>query len=298
MGSSTDDPLAEVFGYKTDDFSDQAERFRSNTLCPFNNKVPDCTKDKANDPLGVCSIKRGDNQIITCPVRFRENWLIAEHAANFFFEEGTRWTSIMEMGLNDKDGKSAGKIDLVPVAYDDDGVVQNFGALEVQAVYITGNVRNPFERYMDAPEDWSDINWRDKANNFPTADWYSSEKRLVTQLRRKGSILNQWDRKQAVALQSAFYETLPDLPEVAEDEADMAWFLYDLRDPGGSQQYTLELDETIYTRYEPTLKRIATMEAGDVGDFVEKLQNRLDEQLDGDDEDSHPPEAPTLRDLL
>ena len=49
-------PLAEVFGYATTDFSDRAQRFRKSKLCPFNNRVPNCTKDKANDPLGVCSI--------------------------------------------------------------------------------------------------------------------------------------------------------------------------------------------------------------------------------------------------
>ncbi len=38
-------PLAEVFGHSTADFSVRAKRFRKNKLCPFNNKVPSCTKD-------------------------------------------------------------------------------------------------------------------------------------------------------------------------------------------------------------------------------------------------------------
>jgi hypothetical protein len=37
-------PLAEVFGHTTLDCSDRAKRFRKNKLCPFNNKVPNCTK--------------------------------------------------------------------------------------------------------------------------------------------------------------------------------------------------------------------------------------------------------------
>ena len=49
-------PLAEVFGYLTGDQSAQAVRYRSDRLCPFNNKVPNCTKDKAKNPLGVCSV--------------------------------------------------------------------------------------------------------------------------------------------------------------------------------------------------------------------------------------------------
>ncbi len=65
-------PLAEVFGFPTDDLSDRAERYRRLKLCPYNNRVPSCTKDKANDPLGVCSIYYDRNDIVEpiTPVRF------------------------------------------------------------------------------------------------------------------------------------------------------------------------------------------------------------------------------------
>ncbi len=46
-------PLAEVFGYPISNHSAEAKRCRDNALCPFGNKVPNCTKDKANNPLGV-----------------------------------------------------------------------------------------------------------------------------------------------------------------------------------------------------------------------------------------------------
>ena len=57
-------PLAEVFGYPTTNFSDEAIRFRQKKLCPFNNKVPSCTKDKATSPLGVCSIYHNNDIVI------------------------------------------------------------------------------------------------------------------------------------------------------------------------------------------------------------------------------------------
>ncbi|MFQ5571628.1 MAG: NotI family restriction endonuclease, partial [Rhodothermales bacterium] len=145
----TKQPLAEVFGFPTDNLSNQAERYRKLRLCPYNNKVPNCTKDKANDPLGICSIHHNEEIVITCPIRFRQDWLIAEKAAEFFFEGGTAWTSLPEIRLNDKHGQSAGSIDIVLVAYDDRGSVIDFGSLEVQAVYISGNVRKPFEYYME-----------------------------------------------------------------------------------------------------------------------------------------------------
>jgi len=48
---SRKNPLAEVFGYPIDNLEKNASRYRKNKLCPYNNKVPSCTKDKANDPL-------------------------------------------------------------------------------------------------------------------------------------------------------------------------------------------------------------------------------------------------------
>lgn len=75
-------PLAEVFGFPISNDSTKATRYRSQKLCPFNNKVPNCTKDKANNPLGVCSINHGNTSVITCPIRFREEWIIIENAAN------------------------------------------------------------------------------------------------------------------------------------------------------------------------------------------------------------------------
>ena len=74
-------PLAEVFGHLVGDQTEKAVRFRTRRLCPFNNKVPNCTKDKAKDPLGVCSVLEDEKAVITCPIRFRQSWIIADEAA-------------------------------------------------------------------------------------------------------------------------------------------------------------------------------------------------------------------------
>lgn len=74
-------PMAEIFGFPVINETTKAQRYRCKKLCPFNNKVPNCTKDKANDPLGVCSIFHYDKPVITCPTRFREEWLIVENPA-------------------------------------------------------------------------------------------------------------------------------------------------------------------------------------------------------------------------
>ncbi len=289
-------PLAEVFGFPFNHHSERAERYRRNRLCPYNNNVANCTKDKANDPLGVCSIFEADGSIaITCPIRFRQDWLITEDAASFFFPPGTTWTSLTEVRLNDKHGKSAGNIDLVLVSYDERGHILDFGALEVQAVYITGNVRRPFETYMRDPIRNQGMNWLAEPN-YPRPDYLSSSrKRLVPQLMYKGGILKSWGKKQAVALHRNFYATLPSLPQSAPETADIAWLIYDLEFEPEQESYVLRLKDTVYTLFETAIEQITIPEPGSLHEFLGFLQEKLDSKL-GDETNS--PDAPTLADLL
>lgn len=174
-------PLAEVFGFPIQNQSPEALRYREKRLCPFNNKVPNCTKDKANDPLGVCSIYENSIPTITCPVRFREDWIITDDAASFFFPADAHWTSLVEVRLKDKHGQSAGNVDVVLVSYDDRGRITDFGSCEVQAVYISGNIRAPFEYFMQDQGSRTDMSWNGKPF-YPRADYLSSSrKRLAPQ---------------------------------------------------------------------------------------------------------------------
>lgn len=277
-------PLAEVFGYLTTDQSEKANRFRTHRLCPFNNKVPNCTKDKAKNPLGVCSIYQDGAPAITCPIRFREDWIIADDAASFFFDETAKWSSLTEVRLNDSKGKSAGNIDVVLVAYDNNGKVYDFGALEIQAVYISGNVRDPFEYYIKDPLSRGAMDWS-KEPNYPRPDYLSSSrKRLVPQLLFKGGILNGWGKKTAVALNKGFFATLPKLEQVPKSDADIAWLIYDLeiiREKGQkSGRYSLKKVDEVFTKFKPALLSITTPSPGKVDNFVKLLQEKLDEQLE------------------
>lgn len=273
-------PLAEVFGHLTSDQTAQATRYRTNRLCPFNNKVPNCTKDKAKNPLGVCSVFHNGGPVITCPIRFRQEWLITDDAAAFFFPNGARWSSLTEVRLNDKYGKSAGNIDVVLVAYDDEGRVIDFGALEVQAVYISGNVREPFDYYMQSPQEHAAMDWSTRPN-YPRPDYLSSSrKRLAPQLIFKGGILHAWQRKTAVALNKSFFNTLPPLPTVDKADAEIAWLVYDLQlaKDGDTERYRLIKIDEVFTKFEPALLSITTSVPGDIGDFIQLLQEKLDEQ--------------------
>ncbi|MEC4682060.1 MAG: NotI family restriction endonuclease [Nitrospirota bacterium] len=284
-------PLAEVFGFPINNIGLEANRSRDKKLCPYNNKVPNCTKDKATDPLGVCSIfEERDSPTIICPIRFRQDWIIAEDAANFLFPKKTAWTSLTEVRLKDGNGQAAGNIDVVLVSYDSSGKVLDFGSLEVQAVYISGNIRNPFNEYLKNQTKYQ--GWEGK--NYPRADYLSSSrKRLAPQMIYKGGIFKTWEKKQAVALHKTFYSTLPELPEVSEEEADIAWLLYDLVLDEKNNRFNLSRYKTIYTKFGSALQKITTTNAGQVDDFMRVLQEKLDEHFS-----NSPPDAPTLQDML
>jgi len=274
-------PMAEVFGFQIDDMSSDAQRHRQNRLCPFNNKVPSCTKDKANDPLGVCSIYHGTHTAITCPIRFRQDWLIATDAAAFFFPNGATWTSLTEIRLNDSYGKSAGNIDIVLVAYNDQGQIIDFGALEIQGVYISGNIRRPFAYYMQDPPTHAQMQWAGQ-RDYPRADYLSSSrKRLAPQLIYKGGILHSWNRKIAVAIDTGFFAELPALPQVPSHQADVAWLIYDLQLDTTTDHYQLVKAHTVYTQFTPALQLITTSVPGSETDFLRQLQRKLDEKQVG-----------------
>jgi hypothetical protein len=191
-------------------------------------------------------------------------------------------------------GKSAGNIDVVLVAYDDLGKVTDFAALEIQAVYISGNVRRPFDFYMADPKSNKNFDWS-KQPGYPNPDYLSSSrKRLAPQLIYKGGIFNEWKKKSAVALQRDFFETLPTLPQVKPELANLAWFIYDLERNARSNTFELKLTQTVYTDFGPALERITRPQAGPIQDFIEILQDKLDQKLDG----VSAPDAPSLQDIL
>jgi len=290
-------PLAEVFGFPIDNFSPDAERHRRLKLCPYNNKTPNCTKSRAKNPIGVCSVLgSGQSATITCPIRFREDWYIVEHAAAFFFAPGAQFTTLMEVPLNDKNGKSAGNIDIVLVSYDDAGQLTGYGSLEVQAVYISGTISTPFHHYMSDPAANTDMDWRGH-ENYPRPDYLSSSrKRLAPQLIYKGGILHSWKRKMAVAVDSPFFATLPAMDVVDPEDAELAWLVYDLAYDAAEKRRRLTLAQTVYTRFDNALERITHSEAGNEQTFLDELQGRLDHTLASGDPEGASPDAPTLQD--
>ncbi len=224
--------------------------------------------------MGVCSIYDAGVPVVICPIRFQEGWRIASDAARFFFPPGTRWERLPEVRLRDGTGQPAGDIDLILAAHDESGLLTAFGSVEVQAVYISGNIRDPFTAYMSRKTKAGFV-WTGK--NFPRPDYLSSSrKRLVPQLLYKGAILKAWGVKQAVVLNRGFYDTLPSLPTVPEARADMVWLIYDLVPDQGDGRFHLQPVKTVYTEFEAALDGIGNPPIPTPTEFRGVLQGKLD----------------------
>jgi hypothetical protein len=84
----------------------------------------------------------------------------------------------------------------------------------------------------------------------------------------------------AVALDSAFFSTLPELKGVEKDKADIAWLVYDLVRDSQSGRFKLTGTKTVYTAFEEALKTITQPRVGKLDSFVDFLQSKVDEKLD------------------
>jgi hypothetical protein len=148
----------------------------------------------------------------------------------------------------------------------------------VQAIYISGNVRAPFEEYMSAPKQRANMDWS-RQRFYPRPDYLSSSrKRLAPQLLYKGAILSAWRKKMAVAVDSSFFTTLPQMEEIDRHSAEIAWLIYGTQYNDKENRYHLRLAKTVYTGFQAALNKIITAEPGDQNEFLQLLQTRLDAQ--------------------
>ena len=234
-------PLAEVFGFPIVNESEPAKLNRNQRLCPFNNVASKCTKTRADDPLGVCSVYDRGKPVITCPVRFTEDWLFVVDAPDFFFKPDARYRLLRNVRLK-RNGGLVGNIDNMIILFDDEGEVLDCVSLEIQAVFISGDLYGPFRAYLENPTskfDWGGV------SDYPSPDYFLSlRKQLVRQVTSihsafKGRI------KRAIAIQTYLFEQLPDFPEVSKEEANLSWFLYDLVEDKNKKVFRLKLNRIV-----------------------------------------------------
>jgi len=265
--------LAEVFGYKVENRSAEAQDVRRRKWCPFQDRA--CTKDRARDPLGVCSLIDDSGLAITCPYRFLERNVIFQDAATFAFGPDVSMVIIPEVPfLRSTVGTAQlGKIDYV-IARHDEGKLVDFCALEVQSVYMSGaSMRPEFEHYLRTGEVLEPE--RDRHADYRS----SSHKRLMPQLMIKVPALRRWGKKVLVAIHEDFFGWLPECPVLDESNAELTWLVYRAEDEGDC--YRLALRRTVPTTLEDAVTSLTAAVPPPRQEFESQLQAALEERLNG-----------------
>ena len=78
-------------------------------------------------------------------------------------------------------------------------------------------------------------------------------------------------------LNKGFFATLPRLPEVRKEQADIAWLIYDLKPPtNAGAHYELFLERTVYTKRPDAPAGTELREGQPVETFLRQIEAELE----------------------
>jgi Restriction endonuclease NotI len=266
--------IGEILGKKSvSGYNPVADQF----LCPFTKSK--CTKSpKDNIPYPVCSIWKGwkgeldplENLICVCPKRF--------YAINFLKDVVHHcWPGTLPVNpqiATEVRMKGFGNIDFVITEVLSDGSVGQFLSVELQAVDISGSVRNVYEALVggkplsENPE-----------SNF---NWGNVYKRYITQLISKGYHHHHWKTKIVAVIQDQFYQYIKKRadfmcsPDVKNHNVNIIFMTYafdkDIERPG---EYKLVLKTVEGTSHSSLQNAIMYKTPPNRDDFCRQINRSL-----------------------
>lgn len=165
------------------------------------------------------------------------NDAIFADAATFLLQPGARWYEAEDVELRVRgEGRRFGTVDCVLYSLGTKGwkeVVTGYGSVVMQ----------PTLRSRDA----ASVSARTRKRLAGPDDFSSVRAYLMNQLVFEGGMYSLLDRKMAVVLEQSVYDTLPPLDEVSEQDAGIAWLVYDL--PPADTGVAMKRRKVIYTKY-------------------------------------------------
>jgi hypothetical protein len=216
---------AEIFGYPTDVMNRKAKTARGTCICPFINGT--CEKKSRlinNKPMGICSVRYGDQTVIICPKRFLENEKVFKDTATHYFGDYDNLLLFSEAGL-----PSVGTFDFVIVRHKPlSSEIDDFIIIEIQGNQTTGTgaLVKALKDFMRS-ESFEGHNYEFGLNTYDVL------KRSFTQILNKGIVLEKWGQKIYWVLQESVYrnfETRYDLRELSYNGNHSTVFaIYDLK---------------------------------------------------------------------
>ncbi|WP_298983769.1 NotI family restriction endonuclease [uncultured Roseibium sp.] len=265
--------ISEVFGYGVENLGDDAWRSRNAKRCPFRNSP--CTKSSVSDPIGICSLANEAGAASLCPVRFVERDVIFTDAARLAFGEGVRFGIFPEVRIlkivaeneGERDRK-IGKVDYI-LGRIDDGVVTDFAAVEVQAVYFSGDeIRTPLRYFLENRELNPEIS--ERRPDFRS----SAQKRLVPQLQLKVPVFRRWGKKFFVVVDTQFFGALPSFGHTTPANSELTWLTYPIAKQG--DDYRLGDATVIHSEWDEVKNALREGTPPEPDEIVAELQQKLD----------------------
>lgn len=296
--------LTQLSGEERQNYASQVlkpKKDRTPQPCPFQALKPDAVCSKEG---GVCSLRlysyaqhpeaeramgipvegtQGDFRA-TCPYRFHDDLNVFKWVGETILGDPDPMlvaeVGFLEAGAttDNEGGDDVGRIDMVLVSNETpEGAPMAWAALEIQAVYFSGNaMRGEFEAFNDALVDWV---------IFPAGrrrpDYRSSgPKRLMPQLQIKVPTLRRWGKKMAVIVDRSFFDSIGEMDNVVDiSNADIAWFIVKFEEIEGQKRTRIVRDEVRYTTLERSVEGLTGGKPVPLSVFENRIAEKTPDQI-------------------
>jgi hypothetical protein len=229
---------AEIFGYPFKAVSVLPKRGRKRYWCPFADDKCNKQSRLIKYPMGVCSVRYGDNTVALCPRRFLQNNIVFKDIADHHFTTRNDLVVFSEIGLS-----QTGTFDYVMVKHKPfSSDISDFVAVEFQTGQTTGT--GQLVQGLKDCMKGEDIEGNSYGFGLNLADIW---KRSFTQILNKGIVLENWGHKIYWVVQEPVYQDFLNrynLNGMAyNDEHSTVFVIYDIRQhPEGYELFQTRIE--------------------------------------------------------
>lgn len=213
----------EIFTYPTDNNTRNAKNAIKKHYCRFLQKQCDKQSRTIKYPMGVCSVKHGENKPIICPHRFLEDNLVFKNICESAFGTLNNILLFSEVKLT-----GVGTFDFVLVKHKPiSNKIEDFCIVEFQSDSTTGTGKlvNALKDFMNGEK----VEGKNYAFGMNT---YNTIKLSYIQMLIKGQVIESWNKKIFWVMQNSVFENMTkrfNLSNLKQnDKLNTQYHIYDL----------------------------------------------------------------------
>ena len=241
--------------------------------CPFINKtcIKRSTADKKN-PYPVCSLRKTNGDVVAvCPKRFYERDFlqdVIEHAWVGPKPANPIITSEVKM-------EGFGNVDFVISDVADDGSINQFMSVELQAIDITGSAPPAYDALLVG-----ELLPKRPTYNF---NWKNVAKRYMNQLISKGYYHHHWGTKIVASIQDEVYDyfrkdaDFMTKTDIADPQVNIIFMVYGF-EPGGTEdrEHALVLKRVEGTHHSLLQQAVLYKSAPSRDVFIKRIKKAME----------------------